>query len=72
MLSRLFFAAAILLFLPCTNALEANAPASSTLLDLIEILGEIDNADSESLDAAISQVEVKSSPAKTYPQEVKK
>jgi hypothetical protein len=36
------------------------------------MLGEIDDADSESLDAAISQVEVKNSQTKTYPQELKK
>jgi hypothetical protein len=72
MLFRIFFASAVLLFLPSANAQDANTPASSTLLDIIEMLGEIDDADSESLDAAISQVEVKNSQTKTYPQEVKK
>ncbi len=72
MLFRLFFATAILLFLPSVNAQDANTPASATLLDIIEMLGEIDDEDSESLDAAISQIEIKSSQAKTYPQEVKK
>ena len=73
---KLFFIF-LVFFTPQTHALEANNHAGSGLLDLIEFLGELDNDDAESLDAAMTEVEIKkgqvnSGQAKTYPQEMKK
>lgn len=74
MLFRLLLTTMILLFIPMpqTQAQDTSTQAASTPLDLIELLGEIDDEDTESLDAAISQVEIKSGQAKAYPQELKK
>jgi hypothetical protein len=60
-----------------THALEANNHGDFGLLDLIEFLGELDDDDTESLNAAMTEVEIKkgqvnSGQAKTYPQEMKK
>jgi 2'-5' RNA ligase len=77
MLFKLLLATTILLFFPSAYAQDANTQTAVAPLDLIEILGEIDAEDAESLEAALSQVEikkteVKGSQAKAYPQEIKK
>ena len=67
----------LMFFVPQIHALEANNHAGAGFLDLIEFLGELDDDDAESLDAAMTEVEIKkgqvnSGQAKTYPQEIKK
>lgn len=74
---RFRLALILMLFIPPLHALEANKHAGAGLLDLIEFLGELDDDDAESLDAAMTEVEIKkgqvnSGQAKTYPQEMKK
>lgn len=73
---KLFFIF-LVFFAPQTHALGANNHAGTGLLDLIEFLGELDDDDVESLDVAMTEVELKkgqvnSGQTKTYPQEMKK
>jgi hypothetical protein len=71
-----YFFIFLVFFTPQIYALEANIHAGAGLLDLIEFLGELDDDDTASLDAAMAEIEMKkdtvTSGSKTYPQEMKK
>ncbi len=66
----------IVFFTPQIHALEANTHEASAAIDLIEFLGELDDDDTASLDAAMAEIELKKDTvtggSKTYPQEMKK
>jgi hypothetical protein len=67
----------LIFFSPQTHALEANIHEPFEAIDFIEMLGEMDDDDVVSLDAAMTEIELKkgqvnSGQAKTYPQEMKK
>lgn len=63
-------------FTPQIHALEANTHATYETLDLIEFLGELDDDDTASLDAAMTEIEMKKNAIagehKTNTQEMKK
>jgi hypothetical protein len=68
---RFKLALILMLSIPSLYALEANNHAASGTLDLIEFLGELDEEDAESLDAAMTELELKKN-APTSAQETKK
>jgi hypothetical protein len=67
MLLRILFTCTTLLFLLTAYAQEAVIP-----LDLIELLGDLDDNDSELLDATISELELKTFQDKTRNSHTKK
>lgn len=72
-----YFFIFLVFFTPQLHAAETNNDSDSGLLDLIEFLGEVDDDDTASLDAAIAEVEMKKDQinrgqVKTNPQEMKK
>lgn len=72
----------LMLFIPQAHALEANNHGVVEQMDFIEMLGELDDDDAESLDAAMTEIELKkglvnserarAEKAKANPQEMKK
>jgi hypothetical protein len=67
----------LMFFSPQIYALEANIHEPAEAIDFIEMLGEMDDDDVASLEAAMAEIELKkgqvnSGQAKTYPQEMKK
>jgi hypothetical protein len=66
----------IVFFTPQIHALEANTHGASAAIDLIEFLGELDDDDTASLDAAMAEIELKKDTVtdgpKIKPQEMKK
>jgi hypothetical protein len=49
----------MLFLLPQAHAAEANKQAPATSIDFIELLGELGDEDAESLDAALTEIEMK-------------
>ena len=60
MLFRILFTLSMLLFLPVTYAKETAIP-----LDLLELLGELEDDDTEALEATLTEIELKDSQNKT-------
>ena len=72
----------LMFFIPQAHALKANNHEMAEKMDFIEMLGELDDDDAESLDAAMTEIELKkgqvnsgqarAEKAKENPQEMKK